>query len=166
MPGVSFLTHAHGFSFDGIRISIEVRRDGGAELPRTPCSGPIPQRIGRRFSSDAYGGRTRSANSPDKAPEVSALLFFIILSDRKMQAKRNPSRALLRETGSNCLFARLLQGSLPEGLWMRSERASRRPWSTTGRKPGSAARILTGGLWTARSEPRYKPFRRRSGRWR
>ena len=120
----------------------------------------------RRFSSDAYGGRTRSANSPDKVPEVSALLFFIILSDRKMQAKRNPSRALLRETGSNCLFARLLQGSLPEGLWMRSERASRRPWSTTGRKPGSAARILMGGLRTARSEPRYKPFRRRSGRWR
>ncbi|WP_337945663.1 hypothetical protein, partial [Sutterella wadsworthensis] len=63
--------------------------------------------------------------------------------------KRNPSRALLRETGSNCLFARLLQGSLPEGLWMRSERASRRPWSTTGRKPGSAARILMGGLRTA-----------------
>ena len=38
MPGMSFLAHAHGFSFDGIRISIEVRRDGGAELPSTPCS--------------------------------------------------------------------------------------------------------------------------------
>lgn len=39
MPGVPFLTHAHGFSLDSIRIAIEMRRDGGAELPRTPCSG-------------------------------------------------------------------------------------------------------------------------------
>ena len=51
MPGVPFLAHAHGFSFDGIRISIEVRRDGGTELPRTPCSGPIPQRIGGQIQN-------------------------------------------------------------------------------------------------------------------